>query len=194
MNRLADESGIITLDFIFALAIAFGFSVLFFAMSFSLSMIEVCQYITFSVARTYYAANVSKQAQVDLGQSKYTELKGKGMIKTILKSGWITLGDAQFDDFSSEYNDTLAGENAIFEGARIPFRANVLDLRLPFLGRTAQDTTTGSAMLNAYLMREVSTDECFTNFTSHRLEHLKQVDSRYQSQQGAEVIITDNGC
>jgi hypothetical protein len=134
--RLKDESGQLTLDFIFALAIAFGFSIVFFAMSFTLSMIEVCQYITFASARAYYGANVSKQAQIDLGQRKYQEIKGKGILKTILKSGWITLGDLQLDDFSAEYQDTLAGPDAMFVGARIPFRANILDLQLPFLGRT----------------------------------------------------------
>jgi hypothetical protein len=192
-NRLADESGVITLDFIFALAIAFGFSILFFAMSFTLSMVEVCQYITFSAARTYYGANVSQQAQVDLGKAKYAELKGKGIFKSLFKSGWINLGDIEFGDFSDEYNDESAGRDAIFEGARVPFKANVLNLRLPFLGNTASDTSTGKAVLNAYLMREVSTEEC-QGFTKQRLAKLKEVDSRYQSVQGNEVIITDNGC
>jgi hypothetical protein len=194
-HRLANESGLITLDFIFALAIAFGFSILFFAMSFTLSMVEVCQYITYAAARSYYSANVSKQAQIDLGQKKYQELRGKGIFKSLLKSGWITLGDLQLDDFSAEYNDTTAGPDAIFEGARIPFRANVLDLRLPFLGRTASDTSTGSATLNAYLMREVSTDECYRNFTTQRLSNLKQVEGRYQNVPTTnEIPITDNGC
>ncbi len=195
-GRLQDESGQLTLDFIFALAIAFGFSIVFFAMSFTLSMIEVCQYITFATARSYYGANVSKQAQIDLGQRKYQELKGKGILKTLLKNGWITLGDAQLDDFSADYKDADAGPDSMFVGARIPFRANVLNLNLPILGHTAQDSSTGSATLNAYLMREVSTDECYTNFTTHRLENLKQLkDGHYQSlPTGPEAIITDNGC
>lgn len=191
--RLRDESGQLTLDFIFALTIAFGFSIVFFAMSFTLSMVEVCQYITYAAARTYNAANVSKQAQHDLAQQKYEELKGKGILKTLLKNGWITLGPLQLDDFSSEYNDESAGADAIFVGARVFFRANVLDMQLPFLGRTAQDTSTGSATLNAYLMREVSTDECYTNFTTHRLENLKRI-GHYQSLPGSEIVITDNGC
>lgn len=192
-NRLADESGVITLDFIFALAIAFGFSILFFAISFTLSMVEVCQYITYSVARTYYAANVSQQAQEDIARQKYEELKGKGAFKTILKTGWITLGDVQLGNAVDDYP---AGDNEsdpVFVGARIPFNAKVLDLRLPFLGRTVQNSTTGQATLNAFLMREVSTQEC-QSFTQQRLSKLKELNSLYQSFQGSEVVITDNGC
>ncbi len=165
-------------------------------MSFTLSMVEVAQYITFSSARSFHSANVSEEAQKDLGRQKYAELKGAGIFKTILKTGWITMGDIELGNFSDEYQDDVAGANAIFVGARVPFRSTVLNLRLPFLGNTAQDSSTGSAKLNAYLMREVSTEECRENFTRHRLEKLKSLDPRYNSvpTQGAEALITDNGC
>lgn len=194
-NILKNQSGIITLDFIFAIAIAFGFSLIFFAMSFTLSMVEVAQYITFSAARAYNSANVSKAAQEELGKQKYAELKNTGIFKQILKSGWITLGDIELKDFSSEYDDREAGPDAIFVGARVPFRSNVLNLRLPFLGNTAADSSTGSATLNAYLLREVSTEECRVNFTAQRLQMLKQVDQHYNAlPQIPEALITDNGC
>lgn len=193
-NILNREDGQITLDFIFALTIGFGFSILFFAISFTLSMVEVCQYVTFAAARTYYAANVSEQAQRDLGEKKFAELKGKGFIKNILKTGWVTLGDIQLGNFNDEYGDSDAGPDAIFVGARVPFQANVLNLRLPLLGATVTDTQTGKATLNAYLLREVSTDECRTNFTSQRVSNLKQVDSRYQNFGNDGYLITDNGC
>jgi hypothetical protein len=193
-NILNREDGQITLDFIFALTIGFGFSILFFAISFTLSMVEVCQYVTFAAARTYYAANVSEQAQKDLGEKKFNELKGKGFIKNILKTGWVTLGDVQLGNFNDDYSDSEAGPDAIFVGARVPFQANVLNLRLPLLGATVTDTQTGKATLNAYLLREVSTDECRSNFTSQRVSNLKQVDSRYQNFGNDGYLITDNGC
>ena len=193
-NSLRNEGGQITLDFIFALTIGFGFSILFFAISFTLSMVEVCQYITFASARTYYAANVSEQAQKDLGEKKFAELKGKGFFKTIFKTGWITLGDVQFGNFNDEYNDSVAGSDATFVGARVPFKANVLNLRLPLIGNTVTNTTTGKATLNAYLLREVSTDECRSNFTSQRLQNLKKSNSVYQNFGKDEFVITDNGC
>ncbi len=193
-NILRDEGGQITLDFIFALTIGFGFSILFFAISFTLSMIEVCQYVTFASARTYYAANVSEEAQRQLGEQKFAELKNKGFIKNILKTGWISLGDVQFGNFNDEYADQMAGDDAVFVGARVPFTANVLSLKLPLLGATVSDKSTGKATLNAYLLREVTTDECRTNFTSQRGANLKQVDSRYQSFGDGGFVITDNGC
>ena len=196
LTILSNESGIITLDFIFAITLAFGFSIIFFAMSFTLSMVEVAQYITFSSARSYHSANVTEEAQKDLGKQKYDQLKNVGIFKTILKTGWITMGEIELGNFSGEYQDDLAGPNAIFVGAKVPFRSTVLNLRLPFLGDTAHDSSTGSATLNAYLMREVSTEECREKFTRHRLEMLKVLDTRYNSvpTQGSEALITDNGC
>lgn len=195
-NKLKDESGVITLDFIFAIGIAFGFSILFFAMSFTLSMVEVCQYITFSATRTYYAANTSEPAQIKLGKKKYKEIKSKGIFKTIFSNGWINLGkEIEFRNFSDEYEDQDAGANAIFVGGQVKFTANVLNLHLPFLGSTVTDAnSTGSATLNAYLMREVSTEECVKGFTEQRYKKLGDVDGRYGSFGGTAVVIRDNGC
>ncbi len=191
---IKNESGQITLDFIFALTLAFGFSLIFFAMSFTLSMVEVCQYITFAAARSFNSANVTEAAQIDLGKQKFAELKNTGIFKTILKTGWITLGDVELGDFSADYDDREAGADAVFVGARAPFRANVLNLRLPFLGNTASDSQTGAATLNAYLLREVSTEECRVNFNSQRFEMLKKIEHYQSLDASSYALITDNGC
>lgn len=196
-NILENESGLITLDFIFAIGLAFGFSLIFFAMSFTLSMVEVAQYITYSSARAFNAANVSQPAQKDLGKAKYDELRNTGVFKTILKSGWVTLGDIEFGDFADEYPKTSADfpADSFYVGARVPFQSKVLNLRLPFLGNTAEDSSTGSATLNAYLLREVSTEEC-QRFNSERFERLKQLpNTSYRSLPAVNyALITDNGC
>ena len=182
------------LDFIFALTVSAGFAIIFFAMSFTLSMVEMSQYVVFSSARAYSAANVSEEAQKELGQKKYAELRSAPMIKSILNSGWISLGEIQFGDFASEYPESSEG-TSVFVGARLPFKANILNMRIPILGNTITDSGTGSANLNAYLLREVSTDECLRNFTSQRYEKFKSLDNRYSSlPSGGYSIITDNGC
>lgn len=194
-HKLRDESGIITLDFIFALTLSFGFAIIFFAMSFTLSMVEMSQYITFAAARAYNGANVSREAQEDLARKKYAELKASPMIKTILATKWITLGDVQLGDFSDDGYDNSQPDFSVYVGARVPFKANVLNMRIPVLGNTIDDSSTGSATLNAYLMREVSTQECRENFTNARYEKIRQLDSRYGALPNAPAaIITDNGC
>ena len=192
---LKEESGIITLDFIFALSLSFGFAIIFFAMSFTLSMVEMSQYITFAAARAYNGANVSEEAQQDLARKKYAELRASPMIKTILATKWITLGDVQLGDFGEDGYDTSSPDLSVYVGARIPFKANVLNMRIPILGNTVDDSSTGSATLNAYLMREVSTQECRENFTAARYEKLRQLDSHYQALPNvAAALVTDNGC
>ena len=99
----------------------------------------------------------------------------------------------EFGDFAQVYQDS--NPDAAYVGARVPFKSNVLNLRLPFLGSTADDSTTGTATLNAYLMREVTTDECRTNFTMQRLQQIKALDSTFNSlPTQPEALITDNGC
>lgn len=192
-NILKQESGFIMLDFIFALTVSFGFAIIFFALSFTLSMVEMSQYITFATARAYSAANVSPDAQQDIGRRKFAELRAAPMVKTILNTGWITLGEAEFGDFAGDYNS--AGDNSVFVGARIPFRANVLNMRIPVLGNTVNDSGTGFAMLNAYLLREVTTQECLNGFTSQRYGKLLQLNSRYSGlPTDSAAVITDNGC
>lgn len=192
-NRLKDESGIITLDFIFALSLAGAFAVIFFAMSFALSMVEMSQYVTFASARSFHAANVSEQAQIELGRKKYAELKGSGVIKQILSTGWIELGDIQFGNFTGDYPENDS-DSETFVGARVPFRAAVLNMRFPLLGGTADEASTGRATLNAFLMREVSTDECRENFTAQRFTYLKQLGYQSLPPASQEALITDNGC
>lgn len=182
-----------TMDFIFALSIALGFSIVFFAISLTLSMVEVSQYITFAAARAYNGANVSEQAQRELGTAKYNELKSSPVMRAILGSGWFSLGEAEFGNFIEDYPESNP-DNDVFVGARIPFQAKILDLQIPFLGRTVEnESVTGRATLNAYLMREVTTTEC-QEFNRARFNQLKSLDTHYQGISGTEALITDNGC
>ena len=52
-NNPNDEAGILTVDYLFAIILAMGFVALLFAMSLTLTVVEVVQYMTFSSARSY---------------------------------------------------------------------------------------------------------------------------------------------
>ncbi len=61
MKEKKKSAGFITIDFIFALITVFGLSTLLFALTFTLSVVEIVQYITFSSARSFYAAHLNKE-------------------------------------------------------------------------------------------------------------------------------------
>lgn len=191
---VANESGLITLDFIFALMVSIGFMMVFFSVAVTLSLVEVGQYVTYATARAYAGANETEGMQQDLARSKYAEVMKLSAIKTFLGSDWMKLGAPQLGDFTDEYNEPADRDNAIFVGARITIDAKLLHLQVPFLGTTADDSGVGQATLNAYLMREVTTSECREQFNRMRYQQLKTMGN-YSSAPGATAkLITDNGC
>jgi len=195
-NILKNERGILTLDFMFALVIAFGFTTIFFALSLTLSMVEVTQYISFAAARCYAGAHETVGAQQALAQNKYKQLMAIPVFKTLFATGWFTLGQPTIGDFNSEYpQGSESADSATFIGARIKFTAKVLDVRLPFLGSTAGDSNTGVANISTYLMREVSTTECRETFARNRFVKLKALAAEYKGtpSQGS-ALMPDNGC
>jgi hypothetical protein len=192
---LKDERGITTLDFIFAMMITFGFTVVFFAVTMTLSMVEVTQYVAYSVSRTYTAANETPEAQRQLAKAKYKELVGSGILQKLYSSGWFTVPKADdgpiLASFDGEYPSQSEKDAEIMTGARVEFKANILNLRVPFLGSTASSSETGRANINSYLAREVSTKEC-RDFNSQRLGAIQKV---YQGPYKPKAfVITDNGC
>lgn len=194
-----NEQGFIALDFIFALTVSFGFGITFFAIATALSMTEFVQYVAYSTSRTYAAANVSPEQQRELALRKYDELTSSQIAKALVDIGWLELNEPQLGDFTAEY-PSQAPENNIFVGARIPMRSKILNMRLPLLGNTASDTSTGYAVVKSYLIREVTTQECISQFAAQRYNRLLQTASKNGTQPYLNTpaslarLVTDNGC
>lgn len=200
LQMIGNERGIITLDFIFALTLAFGFSMVFFALSITLAMVEITQYVAFATARSYSGAHESQSQQVDLGHKKFDEIMNYPVFKNFYGLDWIKISPPQLADFNDDYPQGSGGmpDSATFTGARIHFQAKILNFRVPFLGQTATDTKTGHADIAAYLIREVSTEECRERFNRVRYQRLKQINSGgatpYAATTGNAIVVTDNGC
>jgi hypothetical protein len=194
-NILKSEEGLISLDFIFALSMAFGFAAIFFVMALTLATVEAGQYITFATARAYHGAHENEQLQKDIGRAKFEELIGKGIFKRIFNQSWFTLQLVNIGDFNDQYPETDT-DNAVFVGAQVRYKAKVLNMKLPVVGNTADgdNSPVGSAILNAYLMREVTSSEC-RNVNLQRYEHIRKLDPKYDElPNGSASLITDNGC
>jgi hypothetical protein len=173
---------------------AFGFSVVFFSLATTLSFVEVTQYIAFATSRAYYAANETPAAQTDLANKKYQQLMQVPVFKKLFSLGWFTLSKPELGNFVDLY-PTDSPDKAIFSGTRIQFNAQMLNLRVPFLGNTASDSSTGKATVNSYLGREVSTSECREQFNRARIQEILKLDPKYQpSSPPIAFVITDNGC
>lgn len=192
---LRSEEGFISLDFAFALTMSFSFAIIFFVLALTLATVEAGQYITFATARAYHGAHESETLQQEAGRAKYSELVNKGVFKRLFNQGWVALSNPRLGDFNDQYPDNEP-DAATFVGAQVTYRAKVLNLRFPVVGQTVVDDPqgVGTATLNAYLMREVSSAEC-REMNLQRYEKIRALESKYnQLPNNQAVLITDNGC
>lgn len=208
-NPIRNERGILTLDFIFALVLGMSFTMVFFALTLTLSLVEVTQYLSFSVARVSWAAHETRSQQIALGNAKYSELIDRPVFKSVFGQGWFQLpARPDFGDpnrgFNDEYQPAAENDNETFFGARLRIEAKVLDISIPMLGSSKTDPETGVANVQTFLGREVTTSECRELFNRQRWSNILQLSPDYQqvnSSLGATgdptqvvALITDNGC
>lgn len=202
---LRNERGILTLDFIFALIIGMSFTTIFFALTLTLSLVEVAQYFSFSVARVAMAANATPDAQRARATAKYNELRSRPIFRSLFGKGWFILpptpdfGDVA-NGFNLEYTSDPNEDNATFYGARLRIQSKILDFKVPMLGNTKTKAETGTANVQTFLSREVTTSECQAGFNRQRWSRILTMPgsgpySLTPAQAAASVLImSDNGC
>ncbi|MDZ4662799.1 MAG: hypothetical protein SGJ18_14395 [Pseudomonadota bacterium] len=201
MKDKKHSAGFITVDFIFALITVFGLSTLLFALTFTLSVVEVVQYITFSSARSFYAAHLGKEKQKEMGIKKYQSLLANKVFAPLFRAGgWFELkGGPGFDEsLSGAWNDVYPGNSnptgKAYLGSRVKLVANLMNIRIPILGNTGEKPF--AANVSSFLSREPNEDECMA-FMAQRLNFLLQ-KPEFAGGTGIDrekyFFTPDNGC
>ena len=85
-----------------------------------------------------------------------------------------------------------------FFGAAVFLRAPVLNFRVPFFGRTAENEDDAfEAQITSWLAREPATEEC-NEFNQARMRLIKQIGGNTYNDpkinENAYAVMTDNGC
>ncbi len=196
-----DQRGFITIDFLFAMVLILGFSMLMFVLTFTLSLASVTQYVTFASARNYEAAHLDQTMQEERAVKKYVELINNPVFKPLYNNGWFAVDPqpnvGDHTQLIPEFEAAADGVNK-FWGAGTNFTAMVLDFQIPFFGSTAPEgdgTGKGfTAYMGSYLGREPTSEECL-QFTAKRWEKIRGLGSSYStaSSQGY-YSQTDDGC
>ena len=196
-STLLNNQGMITLDFLFAFSLVMGLSAMLFALSFTLTVTEITQYLTFSAARSYSASHISKSYQADLANRKYAELINNPVFKPLYTNGWFEV-DKEISpaNYAELYPKT---QRSIFIGVRVSLLAKMLDFHVPFYGSTSSTETENEGFrtnIASYLGREPTINECISDFTQQRWVQIRNLHESYSqntTDQGYQVI-TDNGC
>ncbi len=163
-----NQRGFVTTEFLFAIVIAFGMTMLTFSMTYTLSTVEVVQYIVYSSARAQAAANFDVDAQKKEARLKYGKLADSTELAPLFKNGWFEISKAadievrpgNGDNFQRDYPTRERGRPT-YQGVRANFVAKILEMRIPLLGKVTPEDDNGFATkITALLIREPSQAEC----------------------------------
>ena len=193
------QGGFIAAEFIFALIIAAGISIVFFAINFTLSMAEVAQYIAFSTARSYAAADINIGAQETNARDKFSSLMDNPTIKGIFRDdGWFKITNLELRGTdSSNFDGDYTKSHTPQTGVRFNFTPRLLNLRIALIGKTSIDGEDYGAKITGLLIREPTWEECFYGQVRIRYEQIIKIDSRFQDlakDTKDYVALEDNGC
>ncbi len=215
MKKL-NNSGFIVADFLFAFVMVIGVGIFIFGFTFSLATIEVAQYIVWSTARNYSAANEGTTTAEDQAKEKFNSLSAKFPLLTGngSDSPWFELKDMIVGDLAIKDSGLGIGASDITNNYRQPWtgvsaKINLKlfsGLQIPFLGKVAQDKSLFEFPVRAFIIRNPSSSECqaFFYFKNNRWENgIKKLENGKLGPSFAEMFTggasfgglgEDNGC
>ncbi len=204
-----NSDGFLAADFLFSFVLVISCGIIIFALTFSLATIEIAQYIVWSSARAYSAANKDAGASKKAGEKKFSILAAKYPLLTgVGGSGapWFELtGHVVGDNASAglqsvDLPNKLGAENRHpWTGARADLFLKLFSsLKIPFLGKISTDDEVFKFPIRAFILRNPSQKECLDFYSSpERFQKgIQQLEGGWQSLgiSGSYVPIEDNGC
>jgi hypothetical protein len=206
-SRIQNSQGFLSADFLFSIIIASGLCMIFFCLTFTLSMVEVGQYIAFSVTRAHAAGHKTQDDQIAMGKAKFASLQKNKVLRPLFSNGWFEItnldirgGGQDQKNFNDRYPKGETNTTMLPQvGARLNFEAKMLKFNIPFLGST--DNGNGfKAFLTGLMIREPSAKECFDQIRKQRYRAILALDKdRFEKIAGSSseseyVPMEDNGC
>lgn len=198
---LQNQSGFITVDFLFAFILILGFSAILFALTFTLTVVEIAQYSTYASARVYYGANKSQAQQRQAAIDKYKDLTTKNKVfAPLFKNGWFKI---QAEPFVGDPAPIMPGyaKNALnsFLGVNTVFNAEILKMQIPLFGSADPEDKGFKTTIGSYLGREPSSAECIAVVRNrwNAIQKLKpSTGASYQTNTtpAGYMPVIDDGC
>lgn len=214
-RHLRNQRGLLTVDFLVAMVLAFGLIVLTFAFATTLTVIEIGQYIAFATARAHAPGHLTQEKQIQLARQKfesYLDPKTFPNLAPILRNGWFEVDAKTLDIRGGGKSST--GADATFNedygytqdmlpqiGIRYRLQANILKLNIPFAGNIRQDDDFGT-FITGLLLREPTSEECRQQMQAdQRFRAILDLDQRFRRIDPANPVVDnayfameDNGC
>ena len=193
------NSGQATLDFLFATVLVTGTAALICALTMALTLIEVAQYVSFSGARSYMAADKNISMQRQAADQQIESLKKLPFLSASTSNGWIVIkprGAKDYSDYAQSKGVTLDHRNQ-FTGYQMEVALPLLKIKIPLMGNimSSSDDEDVTVTISSFLMRDPTFDEC-VSFNNQVWQALVNRSGNYQKAQGASftAAVNDNGC
>lgn len=220
--NLNNQSGFMMAEFLFSLTLVAGCGIIIFGLTFSLATIEISQYIVWSTARNYSAANTTEpyariQATTKFNNlaDQFPKLTGRG---AGANSPWFNLTDVSIGDLATSNGgdaDLIAklssdkdnkdqggyGERRQpWIGAKASLELKLFaSLNVPFLGPIATDKTKFTFPIRAFILRHPSQKECYDFYSASQryslgIQKLEPQMASLPDGSSSYVPMEDNGC
>jgi hypothetical protein len=206
-----NSSGFLAADFLFSFVLVISCGIIIFALTFSLATVEIAQYIVWSSARAYSAANKTPEDSKKAGQKKFNLLAARYPSLTGVGSSgapWFELtgyvvGDNASDGLATaaEQKNALGTENRHpWTGARADLFLKLFSsLKIPFLGKISTDDSVFKFPIRAFILRNPSQQECLDFYSKENrfekgIKSLETWSGSGLGVSGSYVPIEDNGC
>lgn len=213
-KRKKNQKGFVAADFIFSFTLVIGCGVLIFALTFSLMTVEVAQYITWSAARSFSAANSNPGLQSTAASTKFNNLSKNFPLLTDESNNWFSLilggtglNATTNSDGSQAGIKVTDPTNSMGGQTRQPWVgvSSQLHLKLfqsinlPFLGKITNNPETFKFALHAFMLRNPSREECITFMKDRYANGILQIDDLKDApvtpnSAAAYIASEDNGC
>jgi hypothetical protein len=200
---MMNDKGFVTSEFLIAVTIAFGMTIITFAMTFTLSTVEVVQYIVYSTSRAHAAGNFDVTAQKEEARRKYQKLIADPVFAPLFANEWFEISPAAQLEIRSGNGENFENDYGVsarknLQGVRTTLKANLLEQHLPLVGNITPEDDGFKTRINAILLREVSFAEC-SSFMESRMAALKAMgNGRFSSLGNSTASLPtlweDNGC
>ncbi len=198
------ESGFAAAEFLFTFVLVISCGLVVFALTFSLMTVEIAQYITWSSARAYSAGNISKEASIQAGQRKFSNLAAAfPLLSNSNNSDWFKFSLSRIGSTPPPLTSIDPG-NRLGDETRHPWSgvsssielSLFKSLRLPFLGPITNDEQLFNFQLHAFLFRNPSQEECkqFYDGRYREIKNLPDFNSASFGNEARYFAHEDNGC
>ncbi len=218
--QISNQSGFIVADFLFSFILVLSCGILIFGFTFSLATVEIAQYIVWSTARNFSAANSSESNAKIQATKKFNNLADKFPLisgRGASSTPWFTMSAPILGNLATADTDLSAqlGADKLNRDSSLQIRQpwigakSDLELKLlsgfkfPFLGPIVPDKTGFTFPIRAFVLRHPSQTECYNFFAMERRYRegillLNQTEGNLFTfpnvNPGKYVPIEDNGC